>query len=141
MKNRIHHIVLTVTDVKKSTEFYCKVLGWQIRRKAEDYTEFVPPDDASEQNFLFVIGTPRDHQIIDNRFDRNRIGLDHFAFLVETQEELQAIEQRLRAANIKMEDGGITTKECSWQRFLLQRFWRSFALNCFTWRASSAEFY
>lgn len=111
MKNRIHHIVLTVRDVKKSTEFYCKVLGWQIRRKAEDYTEFVPPDDASGQNFLFVVGTPRDHQIIDNRFDRNRIGLDHFAFLVATQEELQAIEQRLRAANIKMEDGGITTDD------------------------------
>ena len=86
MQNRIHHIVLTVRNVKKSTAFYRKVLGWQIRAQAEDYTEFVPLDDTSGQNFLFVIGTPRDYQITDNRFDRNRIGLDHLLFWLKHEQ-------------------------------------------------------
>ena len=111
MKQCIHHIVLTVSDVKKSTDFYSKISDWQIREQAENYTEFVPSDDPGGKHFLFVIGTPRDYHVTDNVFDRNRIGLDHFAFLVETEEELQAIEHRLRAEDIEMEDGGITNDD------------------------------
>ena len=111
MKQYIHHIVLTVSDVKKSTDFYSKISDWQIREQAEHYTEFVPSDDPGGKHFLFVIGTPSDYHVTDNVFDRNRIGLDHFAFWVETEEELQAIEHRLRAEDIEMEDGGITNDD------------------------------
>ena len=111
MRHYIHHIVLTVSDVKKSTDFYSRISDWQIREQAEDYTEFVPSDDPGGRKFLFVIGKSRDYPVSGNVFDRNRIGLDHFAFLVETEEELQAIEQRLRAEDIEMEDGGITNDD------------------------------
>lgn len=41
-------------------------------------------------------------------FNRNNVGLDHWAFGVSSMEDLKEIEQHLRALNIPMEDGGIT---------------------------------
>ena len=111
MKNYIHHIVITVSDVRKSTEFYKKVLDWRIRKQREGFTEFVSPDDPMGKEFLFVIGTPRDEVLENNRFDRNRPGLDHFAFAVDTLNKLKIVEGRLKKEKIEMENGGITDND------------------------------
>lgn len=41
-------------------------------------------------------------------FNRNNVGLDHWAFKVGSLEDLKAIEQHLRDLNVPMEDNGIT---------------------------------
>ncbi len=104
MKNYIHHITLTVSSAKRSVEWYSKVLVWKILKQEKDYG-YLSPDDGA---FLLTLGEPRDYPIKENKFDRNRTGLDHFAFEVETNEELKAIENRLQKAGIEMETGGIT---------------------------------
>ena len=42
MIQSIDHIVLTVTDIKRSIQFYCDILGMQLER-------FRPPDSNSER--------------------------------------------------------------------------------------------
>lgn len=109
MKNYIHHIVLTVSNAKKSTEWYQKVLGWKIIEQKDDYAYMVPDEKKyPETKFMLVVGEPRDNKSTDNLFDRNKIGLDHFAFNVDSIEELKEIEDRLKKLNIEMEDEGVT---------------------------------
>ena len=109
MKNFIHHIVLTVSDCKKSADFYQKALGWGIGEKGHDYMNLVPDKSRyPEPNFLLVLAEPRENLPEGKSFDKNRIGLDHFAFQVDSRDELEECEQRLRDQGIDMEDGGIT---------------------------------
>lgn len=109
MINYIHHIVLTVSDFKKSADFYKKVLRWDIVEQKEDHAYLVPDKSAYPQcDFMLLVSEPRDSKADKNTFDRNRVGLDHFAFQVATLEELKEVENRLRAHGIVMEANGIT---------------------------------
>ncbi len=57
--------------------------------------------------FLWI-GTPRDEKKPKNKFNRNNVGLDHFAFEISNMNELKKLQQKLKRAKIKMEDNGIT---------------------------------
>jgi glyoxylase I family protein len=106
--NYIHHIVITVSDSKKSADFYQKVLDWEISEQKEDYAYLVPDKSKFPKcDFMLVLGEPREGKV-EGGFNRNQIGLDHFAFQVETTEELKEVEERLRKHHIVMEEGGIT---------------------------------
>jgi len=114
MKNYIHHIVITVSNAKSSGEWYKKVLGWEITEEGKDYVYLVPDNKKYPGGkFMLVLGEPRDNVPVDNEFDRNRIGLDHFAFNIDTLEELKETGERLRRAGIKMENEGITDDDFS----------------------------
>jgi catechol-2,3-dioxygenase len=109
MSNFIHHIVLTVSDSKKSADFYQKVLGWKIVEQHEDHACLCPDgEEYPKSEFMLIVGEKRDDKILSNPFSRNNIGLDHFAFNVDSKEELKVIEERLKSLNIEMEEGGIT---------------------------------
>ncbi len=109
MKSLIHHIVLTVTDPKRSGEFYQQVLGWSIVEQEADHVCLSPDSKQyGGTTFMLILGKPRDHESPKASFDRNAIGLDHFAFSVDSEEELKQVEKRLNEYGIKMEEGGIT---------------------------------
>ncbi len=109
MKNFIHHISLTVRDSKKSADFYSRVLGWKITEQNDDYAYLVPDEKKyPDAKFMLVVGEAREGKILNNTFDRNRIGLDHFAFSVDSKEELKEIESHLKGLGVEMEAGGIT---------------------------------
>ena len=81
MPQAIHHIVLTISNLKKSVEFYKKVLGWVVTDT--DHKEWSALAPKGQQAFLWI-GIPRDgNKKPKSKFDRNNIGLDHFAFEVE----------------------------------------------------------
>ena len=91
----IHHLRLTVTDVQRSREFYTSLLGFQVA------VESPPPGDpAAEETFSILFGgvvMVRGHLIIGlrpmapagDRFDPDRVGLDHLSFGVPTREDLK----------------------------------------------------
>ncbi len=109
MKNYIHHIVVTVSNAKSSREWYKKALGWEITEEGRDYVYLVPDSKKYPGGkFMLVLGEPRDNVPLGNNFDRNKIGLDHFAFNVDTIEELKDVEKRLKEVGIEMENNGIT---------------------------------
>lgn len=107
MPNYIHHICLTVNNLKKSVDFYTKALGWKVIHQDESFVALASGGEAAK-DFILGLGTYRDYKIPNNKFDRNHLGLDHFAFMVETRQELEKIERRLKRLKIPMEDSGIT---------------------------------
>ncbi len=82
----IHHVRFTVTDVARSQAFYTQVLGFQVAREI--------PTGVLLRNGSIVLGLgPAFDQTLapaDDRFNENRVGLDHFAFGVSSRADLEA---------------------------------------------------
>jgi glyoxylase I family protein len=91
----IHHLRLTVTDVQRSREFYTGLLGFQVA------AESPPPGDPAEaETFKVLFGgvvMARGNLILGlrpmapagDRFDPDRVGLDHLSFGVADREDLE----------------------------------------------------
>jgi catechol 2,3-dioxygenase-like lactoylglutathione lyase family enzyme len=91
----IHHLRLTVADVQRSREFYTSLLGFQVA------VESPPPDDAAAAetfSILFggvvmirgnVIMGLRPMAPAGDRFEPDRVGLDHLSFGVVSREDLE----------------------------------------------------
>lgn len=95
----IHHLRLTVTDVERSREFYTSVLGFDIAVDA-------PPseDPKSDPTYPVLWGgcvMVRGNLLMGlrpvarngDRFDEDRVGLDHLSFSVGSRSELERAEQ------------------------------------------------
>jgi glyoxylase I family protein len=92
----IHHVVLTVSDPAKSAAFYEKVLGV----KADFATETVHCIPCG--TFLFCLQRPPQQALPGDRFDENRLGLDHIGFSVESRRQLEDLL-------LTLQDLGVTT--------------------------------
>ncbi len=99
-----HHIRLTVTDIERSRAFYDDLFGLPVA--------FEVPDDADEAtrealSFLFggviyQFGTSLFglRPVADDRFDENRVGLDHLSFGVGSLADLEGAVQTLEARGV-----------------------------------------
>ncbi|UUU34094.1 VOC family protein [Streptomyces sp. CA-210063] len=88
----IGHIALTVSDVKRSAEFYNRLLDTQTVLDVEDeYGPFVANASPS-----FILGF-RKHEATNEAdvFDPARVGLDHCGFHVADRGQLEVWEARL----------------------------------------------
>ena len=97
---RLHHLGLTVTDVEASARWYVSVLGF---RREGAYTS----EDGSRRKVFLArdslavrLGLCQHAASTGERFDETRTGLDHLSFAVETRDELEAWQERLRAAGV-----------------------------------------
>ena len=91
----IHHLRLTVTDLERSREFYTGLLGFGIA------AESPPPDDPSAAEvFKILFGgivMIRGNLLMGlwpmapqgDRFDPDRVGLDHLSFGVFGRDDLE----------------------------------------------------
>lgn len=90
----IHHIRLTVTDIKRSREFYTGLLGFTVAAEAPESDD--PKSDPSypvlwggvvmaKGNYLLGL---RPVAARGDRFDEDRVGLDHLSFAVESRAAL-----------------------------------------------------
>ena len=91
----IHHLRLTVTDLERSREFYTQLLGFEV------VAESPPPDDPSAAEvFKILFGgvvMARGNLIMGlrpmaaagDRFDPDRVGLDHLSFSVAGRDDLE----------------------------------------------------
>ena len=82
----VHHVVLTVTNVKRSTDFYTNYMGFDIA------VEFDPKIALFNGGTLLILTPPPDpaQAITDDAFNENRIGLDHLSLSVDSLEALEA---------------------------------------------------
>jgi glyoxylase I family protein len=91
----IHHLRLTVTDVRRSREFYTGLLGFEV------IVESPPPEDpAAAETFKVLFGgvvMTRGNLIMGLRpmappadeFHPDRVGLDHLSFSVPGRADLE----------------------------------------------------
>jgi glyoxylase I family protein len=91
----VHHLRLTVTDVQRSREFYTGLLGFEVAAESPP-----PGDPAADEVFSILFGgivMIRGNLIMGlrpmapagDRFDPDRVGLDHLSFGVASREELE----------------------------------------------------
>ena len=86
----IGHLVLNVTDVEKSAAFYRDVVGFQLARYRPDGSGAFLTCGVVHHN-LALFKAPPDAE--PKR--KGQIGLNHFAFKVESYQALQDAHQRL----------------------------------------------
>jgi glyoxylase I family protein len=94
----IHHIAINVRDVDRSVRWYSDVLG---------FAPLFPYDtDQFARRIMrhpsgVVLGiTKHNHADADAEFSERRPGLDHLAFAVASEDDLQAWAARLEAAGV-----------------------------------------
>ncbi|WP_280251484.1 VOC family protein [Nocardia abscessus] len=108
-----HHIRLTVTDIARSRAFYQDVLGFPIAAESPGS----PDDPAVRTDPMRLFGGVvfqangmllglRPVAAATDRFDSERVGLDHLSFAVPARDDLVAAAARLAEAGI--EHGEIT---------------------------------
>jgi catechol 2,3-dioxygenase-like lactoylglutathione lyase family enzyme len=109
----IHHLRLTVTDLQRSREFYTSLLGFQVA------VESPPADDpAADEVFKVLFGGVvmirgnllmglRPMASAHDRFDPDRVGLDHLSFSVASREDL---EQAVRLFDERGVTHGVITR-------------------------------
>lgn len=79
----LHHLALTVSDVDRARRFYSEVVGLQVVATIE------PKVFLSNGTLLLALGPAPQQPIVADRFDENRIGLDHLSFSVGSRADLE----------------------------------------------------
>lgn len=91
-----HHARLTVADPERSRAFYIGLLGFEV------LLEF--PDGVVVTNGTFFLGLrtgpDASKASAGDRFDPNRIGLDHLALSVATRDDLERAVELCKAQGI-----------------------------------------
>jgi glyoxylase I family protein len=102
----IHHLRLTVTDLERSRSFYTGLLGFEVAVES-------PPDDdpAAAETFKILFGGIvmirgsllmglRPMAPAGDRFDADRVGLDHLSFSVDSRADLERAADLLDEAGV-----------------------------------------
>jgi len=89
----LHHIVLTVSDLERTSSFYERILGIQSGGNAAARW-------ISCGTFLLAFQLPPHQPLPNDRFDENRIGLDHIGFSVDSRKQLEDLLIVLAELNI-----------------------------------------
>jgi catechol 2,3-dioxygenase-like lactoylglutathione lyase family enzyme len=92
----IHHLRLTVTDLGRSRDFYTRVLGFQV--VAESPPAGDPTAEAMAHILWGGIVMQRGNLLMGlrpvapagDRFDEDRVGLDHLSFSVASPQDLES---------------------------------------------------
>ncbi len=78
----VHHLRLTVSDAERAREFYTTVLNFQVAVQLPNgYL-------LSNGSVLLGIGSAPEQATAGDRFDENRVGLDHLSFSVSSRQAL-----------------------------------------------------
>lgn len=95
------HIGLNVTDLRRSKDFYTRVLGFDV----------IGESNEKQRAFAFL---GQDRKVVltlwqqsDGAFVLNRPGLHHLSFQVDSISEVQEVERRLRDSGVVIHHNGI----------------------------------
>ena len=88
----IDHLVLTITDLTRTESFYTAIFG--------------PPSYQTDHSVMYQIDQTMlflqvPENVVPDRFNPHRVGLDHVAFNIPTVDELTDVARLLDAASIK----------------------------------------
>jgi len=105
----VHHVTLTVTDIRRSADWYQALLG--------PANEVVRQGDSWERIRMqwpsgLVIGVTRHAGTADHAFDFSRPGLDHLGLTCDSEDEVRAWWQR--AEDLGMVHGPVEVAPYGW---------------------------
>ena len=106
------HVRLTVTDIRRSKDFYDRVFGWQVAIDNSAQADDPGVRQSQEQYYGGVVYQTPEGTLFGLRpvgteaFDPDVTGLDHVSFAVESRTALEAAAAELDNAGI--EHGEVT---------------------------------
>jgi glyoxylase I family protein len=83
------HIALTVREMEASANWYQRVLGWRVLTRFTAEEAGTPRVLLVDPSTSFVVGLCQPEDRSSDTFDYRRTGLDHFAFKVVDENELE----------------------------------------------------
>jgi glyoxylase I family protein len=88
----VGHVSLTVTDLERAADFYCKLFDAEVIMSGED--AHGSATICASPSIMFGL---RKHPSTssEDRFDAGRVGLDHIGFHVESRGELERWKERI----------------------------------------------
>lgn len=91
----VHHLTLTVSSLERAMGFYTGLLGFQEAMRLGPSRVLL-----SNGQTILAIGEPPDpsRAVQADRFDENRVGLDHLSFAVGSLADLEAAAHTLDEA-------------------------------------------
>ena len=104
--NGVHHVRLTVTDVRRSRAFYTSLLGFEVA------AEMPPANDPTYEavNAVLFGGVVLSKGSLllglrpvapqGDRFDENRVGLDHLSFGLGSRAEIEEAAREMTERGI-----------------------------------------
>ena len=94
------HVALTVRDMDASTEWYERLLGWPVIRRSRAGEPGMPLRTLHDPRSSLAISLCEPPDRSGDSFDSRRTGLDHLAFRVGNEEELNRWVEHLDALHI-----------------------------------------
>jgi glyoxylase I family protein len=79
----VHHLALTVSNVERACQFYTEIVGLQLVATVE------PKVFLSNGSMLLALGPAPDKPLDGDKFNENRVGLDHISFTVGNRADLE----------------------------------------------------
>lgn len=93
-----HHIGLTVSKLDESADFFVSILGWKEVRRKDDY----PAIFVSDGNIMVTLWAIKEQPSVE--FNKNKnVGLHHIAFMVESENDLINIHEKLLNKSLDIE--------------------------------------
>lgn len=140
--NAYSHVRLTVTDIGRSRAFYERVFGMPVALELPDGA-----DEAAREQLSFLYGGViyrvgaalfglRPAAPAGDRFDENRVGLDHLAFLVDGVADLENIARSLD--DLEVTHAGV--KDIGLAHILEFRDPDNIALELYAWKPGRPPF-
>jgi catechol 2,3-dioxygenase-like lactoylglutathione lyase family enzyme len=103
----LHHVRLTVRDLEQSERFYSDVFGFEVIARSPgdpaDPAVRADPDQLYGGVVMMAHGQLfglRPVADASDRFDSERVGLDHISFTVPTRADLDEAERRLEQRGV-----------------------------------------
>jgi catechol 2,3-dioxygenase-like lactoylglutathione lyase family enzyme len=96
--NGINHIVLTVSNLRREHQFYEIVfdaqfdMNWNKKAQAGSFSL------KNAGQYIFFVQRGGKEVCPSDKFDHTRVGLDHFAFGVDDEKELEKILSNVKKA-------------------------------------------
>lgn len=95
---KLGHIVLIVSDLERSEEFYCKILGLTVTTKHPGQMVFFTAHPGSSHELALIAADSRAKVV-----GRHHIVLHHFAWQMATFEDLQTLYDHLKQEGVRIQ--------------------------------------
>ncbi|WP_455375553.1 VOC family protein [Kaarinaea lacus] len=94
----VHHIGLTVSKLEESAAFFTSLLGWKEVKRNDEYPAIFVTDGS------VMVTLWKNKTEPPTSFDKNQnIGLHHVAFMVDSENDLNQLYEKLVSNNVKIE--------------------------------------
>ena len=100
---RIGHVVLNVRDLRKSVDFYTRIVGLEVSDYIEDQMAFLRC--GQDHHDLALAQIPAGHALADDVYRPGRPGLEHVSYRLESLREIEEAAAYLQEQGVEIVRG------------------------------------